>query len=180
MRKLLLLAQADSGQLRLTREPLDLNRIVQGVREDLGIIAPRIKLTVNTDPGVWVEGDPDLLNQVLQNLATNAAKFIDDRNLVAMTLRASNRQAVFTVSNTGPGIPAADSDKVFERFYRADKSRSRQIDGTGLGLSLAREIARAHGGDLVLERSDPHITIFVLTLPLAQAPAQGSNIRSPS
>lgn len=180
VRKLLLLAQADSGQLRLTREPLDLNRIVQGVREDLGIIAPRIKLTVNTDPGVWVEGDPDLLNQVLQNLATNAAKFNDDRNLVAMTLRASNRQAVFTVSNTGPGIPAADSDKVFERFYRADKSRSRQIDGTGLGLSLAREIARAHGGDLVLERSDPHITIFVLTLPLAQAPAQGSNIRSPS
>ena len=173
VRKLLLLAQANSGQLRLTRERIDLNQILQAVREDLGIIAPRIKLTVDTDREVWVEGDPDLLNQVLQNLATNAAKFNDDRGLVAMSLRNSNRQAVFTVSNTGAGIPAADNDKVFERFYRADKSRSRQIDGTGLGLSLSREIARAHGGNLVLERSDGHITIFILTLPLASAPAQG-------
>jgi two-component system, OmpR family, heavy metal sensor histidine kinase CusS len=168
VRKLLLLAQADSGQMQLARQRLKLGEIVQAVCEDLGILAPHVKLTAEMDPDVWVMGDADLLNQVLQNLASNAAKFNDERNIIAMTLRRTERGAVFSISNTGPGIPLADSDKMFERFYRADKSRSRQIDGAGLGLSLSREIARAHGGDLILERSDEHMTIFTLTLPLAE------------
>ena len=79
-------------------------------------------------------------------------------------------RAVLEVTNTGIPIAPEDRERVFDRFYRADKSRSREIEGSGLGLSLAREIARAHGGELSLERSEPHATTFALTLPLAAAP----------
>jgi two-component system, OmpR family, heavy metal sensor histidine kinase CusS len=84
---------------------------------------------------------------------------------MALVERAS--QAVFRISNTGRPIPKQDHDKVFARFYRADTSRSREIEGSGLGLSLAREIARAHGGELILERSEVLVTTFAMTLPLA-------------
>ena len=73
-----------------------------------------------------------------------------------------------TVENAGPVILEQDSEKIFERFYRLDESRSRDIEGTGLGLSLAREIARAHGGDLRLESSENGITHFTLMLPFAE------------
>ena len=69
------------------------------------------------------------------------------------------------VANTGPPIPPADREHIFERFYRADPARSGRVDGTGLGLSLAREIIRAHGGDLSLEASDDQLTWFVVKLP---------------
>ena len=72
------------------------------------------------------------------------------------------------VSNTGPGIPPADRGRIFERFYRADPSRSGRVDGVGLGLSLSREIIRAHGGDLTLEDSGNGLTQFTVELP-AQA-----------
>jgi two-component system heavy metal sensor histidine kinase CusS len=70
------------------------------------------------------------------------------------------------IGNSGPGIPLADQPKLFNRFYRADPARSRQVEGVGLGLSLAREIAWAHGGNLVLKESRPGHTCFILTLPI--------------
>jgi two-component system, OmpR family, heavy metal sensor histidine kinase CusS len=70
------------------------------------------------------------------------------------------------VANTGPGIPAADRGRIFERFYRADPSRSSRVDGVGLGLSLSREIIRAHGGDLTLEDRNDGLTQFAVALPL--------------
>jgi signal transduction histidine kinase len=109
--------------------------------------------------------DADLVNQVFQNLASNAVKFGDKDGEIEMALVERAGQVFFTISNTGRPIPKQDHDKVFERFYRADKSRSREIEGSGLGLSLAREIARAHGGDLILEQSDKNTTAFALTLP---------------
>ena len=70
------------------------------------------------------------------------------------------------VANTGPGIPPAGRDRIFERFYRGDKSRSGRVDGVGLGLSLSREIVRAHGGELTLECSDENLTRFAVKLPV--------------
>ncbi len=172
VRKLLLLAQADSGQLKLARSRVNMTEIVRAICEDLGILAPTAKLAVDVPSAVWVLGDVDLLNQVFQNLATNATKFNDERAVVSMTLRSAGSRAEFSISNTGPGIPLADQGRIFERFYRGDKSRGRRVDGAGLGLSLAREIARAHGGDLVLVQSDAQLTTFALTLPMAgDAPA---------
>jgi signal transduction histidine kinase len=84
-----------------------------------------------------------------------------------LALEAGGQRARVTVSNTGPAIPAEERDRIFERFYRAKESRSRQVDGAGLGLSLAREIARAHRGDLFLDTTGDSLTSFVLVLPRA-------------
>lgn len=106
--------------------------------------------------------------QVIENLIPNDVKFGDRDGSIALSLCASDRQAVLRVSNTGRPIAAEDQCKVFERFFRGDKARTREIDGTGLGLSIAREIARAHGGELVLEESSKCITTFACMLPLIE------------
>ena len=170
IRKLLLLAQADAGQMRLNMRRLDFGAMVRDVGEDIRTQAPGVTLRTEAAGEVWVKGDADLLNQAVQNLAGNALKFNDERGGIRLTLRAATGQAVLTVANTGPGIPAGERDRLFERFYRADKARNRRVDGSGLGLSLAREIARAHGGELVLDRSDANLTVFTLSLPLAAEP----------
>ena len=116
-----------------------------------------------------------LLEQALQNLAMNAVKYNRAEGLVRLTLRSEAGVVSISVGNTGPGIPDADRPRVFERFFRSDPARSRnRVSGAGLGLSLSREIIRAHGGDLVLGRVEPDWTEFVATLPLAPAEEKGT------
>lgn len=171
--KLLLLSQADAGQLPLSRDKVNLAETVRASAEDVRILAPDRQLTVHAPGSAMVEGDAHLLNQVIENLASNAVKFGEAGGIIEMTLTEVGGQALFTIRNTGIPIPAGDGERVFERFYRADKSRCREIEGTGLGLSLAREIARAHGGDLILTASNGNGTVFRLTLPALQPPATG-------
>lgn len=168
--KLLLLSQADSGHLPITDEEINLADTVRAAADDVRILAPDRKIAAAMPETLRVRGDEHLLNQVIENLVSNAVKFGDKGGLIDMTLVERGKQAVFSIRNTGQPIPAADHNKVFERFYRADKSRSREIEGFGLGLSLAREIARAHGGDLILASSDASGTVFRLTLPLPHPP----------
>ncbi len=162
--KLLLLAQADSGTLPIQHQSVDLSSIVQEAVEDLGILAPSVTVNTDIELGVRVSGDPHLLAAVVQNLTTNAVRHNTADGIVTVTLAAEDGRALLRVSNTGPGIAAADRGRVFDRFYRVDTSRSREHGGVGLGLSLSREIARAHGGDLELERSGPTETTFCLVL----------------
>jgi len=164
--KLLLLSQADSGRLPLSREQISLADKVRAAADDVRMLAPDRKTTVSVPDKVMVMGDEHLLNQVIENLIANAVKFGDRDGAIDLALRTRESQAILRVSNTGRPIAAEDRGRVFERFFRGDKARTRDIDGSGLGLSLAREIARAHGGELVLERSDEHTTTFALTLPL--------------
>ncbi len=167
--KLLLLSQADSGQLPVSLIRINLAYMLRAAAEDARLLAPDRKTTLDAPPELFLMADADLLNQVFQNLVSNAVKFGDTDGTIEMALVERAGQALFTISNTGRSIPMQDHDKVFDRFYRADKSRSREIEGTGLGLSLAREIARAHGGELVLKRSEDHLTTFELTLPLTRS-----------
>jgi len=164
--KLLLLSQADSGQLPVSRAPVNLADMARAAADDVRMLAPDMNITVIVPPELSLMADATLLNQVFDNLISNAVKFSENDGLIEMALETRGWQAVFTISNTGHPIPEPDHNKVFERFYRGDKSRNRKIEGTGLGLSLAREIARAHGGDLVLTQSDEQRTIFTLELPL--------------
>jgi heavy metal sensor kinase len=165
IRKLLLLAQADSGQMVLSKETVDLTRMIMAVGEDIQILAPGLAVQAELQPDVQVLADPDLLNQVIQNLASNAVKFCRGESPVVLSLKTDAGRAIFRISNRSEPIPPEERGRVFERFYRANKSRNRSIDGTGLGLSLAREIARAHGGTLELENSAADQTVFCLTLP---------------
>ena len=118
-------------------------------------------------PGeLYVQADEDLLDQMIGNLVSNAVKFGNKDGAIELTLTEREGQAILAVSNTGVPIPKDEQGKVFDRFYRADASRSREIEGSGLGLSLAREMARAHGGDIVLVQSDEQRTTFALNLPV--------------
>lgn len=167
VRKLLLLAQSDAGQLRLTLTDVDLDRELDALFEDLPLLAPGIASTREAEPGVRVAADPDLLRQVLQNLINNAVKYNRPNGEIACTLRRIGGRAVLTVANTVPDGTTINRERLFERFYRGDDAHSRNIDGQGLGLSLAREISRAHGGDLSAEPARDGWIAFRLDLPLA-------------
>lgn len=164
-RKLLLLATADAGKLQLRLEGFKLSEAVQAACEDAAILAPELSLRKEIAPGIVVMADADLLPQVIQNLLSNAAAYNQPHGAISVHLRRQEARVLLTVANTGPGIAAGDRGRIFERFYRGDRARSRERGGTGLGLSLAREIARAHGGDLVLDSSPPGFTSFTLVLP---------------
>lgn len=164
--KLLLLSRIDAGELKLVLRPLNMSELLEGVVEDTETLARQLEVTAEIGPDLWVLADADLLKQVVQNLSANAMKFNHRGGFVRFQLCADDQRVLLITQNSGPGIPPDDRKKLFTRFYRADKARNRHIGGAGLGLSLAREIARAHHGDLTLVDSpDAKTTTFMLTLP---------------
>lgn len=163
--KLLLLSRIDAGELKLVLWPLNFSELVEGAVEDTETLAPQLDVEGEIETNIWVMADPDLLKQVIQNLSANAVKFNCDGGYVRFQLSVRNGKVRLLTENSGPGIPPDDKDKLFTRFYRADRSRERGEGGAGLGLSIAREIARAHKGDLVLRDGVGGSTVFELTLP---------------
>ncbi|MCX6929999.1 MAG: ATP-binding protein [Verrucomicrobia bacterium] len=166
-RSLLLLAQADAGQLKLAQEPINVSAILECVLEDAEIMASEsgLRFQVELQRHVMLEGDRALLQTALLNLLTNAVKYNEPGGRVQVELVLQGEEARLEVGNTGPGIPAEEHSKIFDRFHRVDAARSRGLDGVGLGLSLAREIVRAHGGELVLKESQAGWTCFAVRLP---------------
>jgi len=171
VQKLLLLARADAGQLTLSAEDVDLTSLLDNAVEDVRIIAPQLQVEQRIPTGVRVRGDAVLLAQAIRNMTSNAIKYNADHGLVSFELQTTGQVAQFILSNTGAPIPDEDRERIFDRFYRVDKSRSRRIGGVGLGLSLTREIARAHHGDLVLNSTNNDLISFTLTVPLANGAA---------
>jgi signal transduction histidine kinase len=164
---LLLLARLDSGSFTLPRQPINLSELVAGACEDGGMLADLRSLVFEhqIQAALWVEGAPAHLRRLLLNLFDNACRHNEAGGRVACTLRdCGDGTAELVVGNTGPGIPPGLRHRLFERFFRVDEARSGS--GHGLGLSLCREIAHAHGGTLELRDSTPGLTEFVLRLPL--------------
>ena len=170
VQKLLLLATADAGRITLHRAPVDLSAMLCETVEDISILAPALDIQSRIQEGVVLPADGDLLRQAVQNIALNAVKHTPDGGKILVLLRRDGAGVRCTVQNSGD-IPPGDRLRVFERFYRIDASRTRaggtagNGEGTGLGLSLAREIARAHGGDVTLDETEPGLVSFTLRLP---------------
>jgi two-component system, OmpR family, heavy metal sensor histidine kinase CusS len=166
-RTLLLLSQADAGRLSIRREMFSLTDEISVMCEDAEILCEDGCLTLETDltPDLRIASDAALLRHVWQNLLSNAVKYNEDEGYVRCRLFADQDDAVFQISNSGPGIPAGEETKVFDRFHRGDRSRSREIDGYGLGLNLAQEILRNLGGRLRLIHSNNKETLFEVRLP---------------
>lgn len=164
---LLLLARADAGQLPLLTQRLDLGQIVAELMEDLEVLAEQSKILVqpSLSKELWVQADPSLLRHAILNVLQNALRYNEPDGWVRIHATRHQGQPLLTICNSGPGIPAEDQAKLFERFFRGDPSRGRHRDGVGLGLSIAREIVRAHGGSLELKESRPGCTCFTLSLP---------------
>ncbi len=163
--KLLLMARADAGRLNLHLEPVALADLLVEAIEDVEAIAPGVRVESAIAPGIHVLADPDLLNQVVRNMTGNAIKHGEPDGVIRFEVGVEGDNVKVTLANTGKSIPERDRDRIFDRFYRADISRNERVGGSGLGLSLAREIARAHGGDLELGPERAGMTVFVLTLP---------------
>lgn len=166
---LTLLTKADAGQVQLARAPVPLHELVREVFADAQILAqPRgVQVSLPVCDDVIVAGDRHRLRQLLLNLADNAIKYSNPNGTVQLELHAVDPGGQFTVANTGPGIPPEQLSSVFEPFFRGDASHHRGIDGCGLGLSIARWIASAHGGDLQLTSAPGQQTVATVRLPLA-------------
>ena len=169
---LLLLSRLDAGRLTLDFAPVDLVPLIEASLDDLGAVPDALALAVETDfPVVLaVAGEKRFTSLILQNLLENARKYNRPGGRVRVTARAVADTAVLTVANTGRPIAPAAQAHIFERFHRG--SIGENVPGYGLGLNLARELARLHGGDLRLARSDESWTEFEVTFRLAgPAPA---------
>ncbi len=164
VQKLLLLSQADTGELRLDQAEFSLSDCVENHVEDLSILAEGLKVESNITSGLKIKGDVTLMQQVIQNLFSNAVKYNRPDGSIRVSLTDEEGRKVLTVSNTGTGVPEKDREKVFDRFFRADPSRNKEVEGTGLGLSLSLEIVRAHAGTLELVKSGEDLTEFRMIL----------------
>ena len=165
---LLFLSRADDRRLAIEQGPVDLVALVHELREDAEILAAQARLTLRCQlpAQLVVIGDARLLRRAVMNLIDNAIKYNRAGGSVVLAGSTNGENAVLTVRNTGPSIALAAREKVFERFYRSDFSHTKEKGGHGLGLSIAREIARAHRGDVSLLRSDTEWTEFCVVLPI--------------
>ncbi len=170
-RKLLLLSRADAGRLRLDRQPLDLSARLGLLLEDTRLVAPELRVTGEIAAGLTADVDAGLIDQLLQNLISNAIKYNIPDGWIHITAARSSREIFVSISNPSEGLGADEVERVFERFYRADRAHGRGIDGVGLGLALAREIARAHGGDLAFQIGADARVFLQLTLPRHSDPS---------
>ncbi|WP_198682146.1 sensor histidine kinase [Kribbella rubisoli] len=159
---LLLLAKADDTGIRMRQTDVDLDDLVAAEIQRLRSSMPELKVTGDVRP-VRVVGDPARLGQVLRNLVDNAARAA--HTSVHLSTAEKDGSAIITVEDDGDGIPEADRQRVFERFVRLDTSRSRASGGSGLGLSIAQEITRAHNGTITLTSSSAGGTTATVTLP---------------
>ncbi|HYP16607.1 MAG TPA: ATP-binding protein [Opitutus sp.] len=164
---LLLLAKLDSGRVVLNLQPSPLRLAVQEVVEDLAPRAASREMTLqNTLPsGLIGQADPDRLRQVLWNLIDNGIKYGRPAGTVTISGRVLDEKRVeVCVQDDGPGIPADSRARVFERFYRVDKARSREQGGTGLGLAIVKHVVQAHGGEVRVESELGQGAAFYFTL----------------
>lgn len=161
------LALADAGQLHIAPQPTDLRDVIEGAVASYGSGHAPIAVDVPS-PFPRVLADPARLNQIMRNLLSNALTHVAADGKVAVTATTDNRSARVTVHNDGPPLSDADLQLVFERFYRADKSRSRLTGGAGLGLAIVKQLVEAHGGNVWAENARPSGVSVSFTLPLAE------------
>lgn len=164
VRKLLLLSLADAGQMKIQKVTVNLSEMLGVMLEDVELSAPHLDVNAEILPDLYVEGDRDLLMQVLQNLTSNAIKYnLPQGWLHIQTWREDTRIGV-AIRNASQTLPERDRDRLFDRFYRGDPARTRTVEGLGLGLSLCQEIVRIHNGDLRLDSTRNGQTTFILQL----------------
>jgi signal transduction histidine kinase len=162
---LLLLSRADAGRLELSKAEFDLGEVLEGVLDDALTLAEPLDLKVETDipKHLLLKADRTFVAMITQNLVENAVKYNIPGGRIRLEARAVNGEVEMTIGNTGDGIPKDRAGQLFQRFYRVRGDE--RVPGHGLGLSIARELARAHGGDVELVRSDDSWTEMRVRLP---------------
>jgi two-component system OmpR family sensor kinase len=166
---LLLLARLDEGR-PLTSEPVDLVQVLNDAVDAARAVGPDWPISLDVPPVLTVTGDSMALRQVVDNLLANVRTHTPPATAVRVTAGVTGADAVLEVADEGPGLSPEDSARVFERFYRADPSRSRSRGGSGLGLAVVAALVSAHGGAVEVESEPDAGATFRVRIPLAAAP----------
>jgi len=170
---LLLLSTLDSGGLRLNRQPLAFRSTVQDAVDDLQARARTRNVTLenSVSASLVVLADSERMRQVISNLLDNAIKYGREGGKTSVEGRLlPDGRLEIAVIDDGPGIPRESQERIFERFYRVDKARSREQGGTGLGLAIVKHVVQAHGGEVRVESEPGAGSRFIINLPAARAP----------
>ena len=171
---LLTLARVESGEHRFDVQPVTPGELLREAVESFRELARShgIELLVEDTTSTQVSADREAIHQIFSNLIDNALKYAGTGGKIVLGARPSGRGVEFYVRDFGPGIPSEHLPRLFERFYRVDKARSRESGGTGLGLAIVKHIVLAHGGTIRAESELNHGSTFLFTLPPAAQPAK--------
>lgn len=172
---LLMLAQLDAGAFQ-NRTRIDLDEIVTITHSEMELLADEKEISIDLEIGehVEIDGDPVRITQVVANLLDNAIKYSNEGGHIVLTVTRRDDRAILEVMDNGIGVRTDALPHLFERFYRADKSRTRALGGTGLGLSIVKAICAGHDGDITIESKENFWTRVSVSLPLA---SRAPNVR---
>ena len=173
---LLIITQAESGQIKMDKEPFSLFELINEVVDSIDYKFTKKKRDINCvieangHEEVQVSADRERIQQVLTNLVDNAIKYGDSQGTVHITLSIEEDQLRISIKDNGPGIEEEHLDKIFRRFYRIDKSRSREKGGTGLGLAICKHFLEAHESQIHVQSTVGEGTTFTFELPIVPEP----------
>lgn len=168
------ISRLDAGEAKIEHRRFDLAALAQSTAEQMVLLAEEkhIRLCIQAGQPVPVDGDSARIKQIVVNLLDNAIKYTPPGGSISLNVNTAPNKAILEVADNGVGIPAGALPHVFERLYRADKARSREPDGAGLGLSIVRSIVQAHGGSVDIESREGEGTTCRVQLPLANGQEQ--------
>jgi heavy metal sensor kinase len=166
---LLRLSHGDAGTVRLDKQPVDLGQLTRDVASSLGILAEERgqRLDLELREGVTVAADRLVLREAITNVVDNAIKYSGRASVITIDVRPEGSQAILTVIDTGPGIPAEHRERIFDRFFRLDEARSRDNGGTGLGLAIAKWAVGVNGGRISVAGGAGGGAVFRIELPMS-------------
>ncbi|GHO61722.1 hypothetical protein KSC_006140 [Ktedonobacter sp. SOSP1-52] len=159
-------AKMQAGRLDYVKEPLDLDALINEIVETAQLTSPGHRLTIHGASHATISGDRDKLGQAFTNLLSNAIKYSPQADYVDISLETVQDGAFVRIQDAGIGIPKERQDRLFERFYRVDTSKQNYVPGLGLGLYIAHEIIKHHGGEITVSSEEGKGSIFSVSLPL--------------
>ena len=166
---LLTISQLESGEIIMHKDYFDIQRMTRDIFELLDRKTKRrnyqLKINATSDAPIEVYGDPQRIEQVMTNLIDNAIKYGKENGSVTVSFKSTEKETTVRISDDGPGIEAAKVERIFERFYRVDKHRSREFGGTGLGLSIVKHIIESHDSSIKVSSELEKGTTFEFSLP---------------
>jgi signal transduction histidine kinase len=164
------ISEAETGVMALSKKEISLKKLILPIYEMYQMVAEtrRIGIVLHVPEDIRIYADPDRIGQVLANLLDNAVKFTEEGGRVTIEAEHKDQGVRISVGDTGPGIPDHDMERIWERLYRGDQSRSQK--GLGLGLSLVKAIVTAHGGTIEVHSRPGEGSVFIVSLPDEKTP----------
>ncbi|MCL3782675.1 HAMP domain-containing protein [Prolixibacteraceae bacterium JC049] len=165
--RLLLIHNQDTNNMKYHFESIDFTQLINEIYQDAQILSSEkdIAISLDIDEQITINGNKELLTRLLWNICDNAVKYNHTNGTIAITVYTQSNYVSIEISDNGIGIAPSDQSKIFDRFYRVDKSRSRQLGGSGLGLAICKWIAELHGGSISLKSEIHNGSTFIIQLP---------------